>query len=227
MPTVFIAGANRGIGLEFLQQYTRDGWTVIGTARSAADCAETLATTPGVRMEELEITSQASIDALAQRLAGVPIDIMIVNAGISGDLPRKPIEIDFREIEMVMSVNTFAPLHLAAALRPNLEAGERKVAVAVSSLMSSISRNTWGTQYVYRASKTALNAVWNALAREWKPLGISCILIRPGLVRTRMTNFKGDLDPEESVSGMRRVLAAMTIADTGRLIGYDGLDLPW
>jgi NAD(P)-dependent dehydrogenase (short-subunit alcohol dehydrogenase family) len=227
MPTVLIAGANRGIGLEFVQQYVRDGWTVIGTARSTADCAETAAAAPGVRMEQLEVTSQASIDALANRLAGVPIDILIVNAGISGDLPRKPVEIDFAELETVMSVNTFAPLHVAAALRPNLEAGERKVAVAVSSLMSSITRNTWGTQYVYRASKTALNAMWTSLAREWKPLGISCILIRPGLVRTRMTNFKGDLDPEESVSGMRRVLDRMTIADSGRLIGYDGLDLPW
>jgi len=52
------------------------------------------------------------------------------------------------------------------------------------------------------------------------------VLLRPGIVKTRMTGFTG-LDPEESVGGMRRVLARITFADSGRLIGYDGKDVPW
>jgi NAD(P)-dependent dehydrogenase (short-subunit alcohol dehydrogenase family) len=110
---------------------------------------------------------------------------------------------------------------------PNIEIGKRKLATAMSSLMSSISRNDWGTQHVYRASKTALNAVWTSLAREWRPRGIACVLIRPGYVRTDMTKFQGDLDPPESVRGLRSVIAGLSLADTGRLIGYDGADVPW
>jgi NAD(P)-dependent dehydrogenase (short-subunit alcohol dehydrogenase family) len=113
------------------------------------------------------------------------------------------------------------------ALLPNLRRGAAKKAIAISSLMSSIGLNDWGTQYVYRASKTALNALWVSLALEWRADAIACVLVRPGLVRTRMTNFLGDLTPEESVGGMRQVIAGLTLADSGRLISYDGNDLPW
>jgi NAD(P)-dependent dehydrogenase (short-subunit alcohol dehydrogenase family) len=127
----------------------------------------------------------------------------------------------------VMAVNAFGALALAAALHPNLRAGTRKLAIAISSLMASIAMNDFGTQYVYRASKTALNALWSSLALEWRGDGIACVLLRPGLVRTRMTDFRGDLDARESVAGMRRVIAGLSLADSGRFIGYDGKDVPW
>jgi len=62
-------------------------------------------------------------------------------------------------------------------------------------------------QYSYRASKAALNALWRSLAIEWRSLGIICIVLWPGKVRTCMTGFTGDLDPQESVQGMCRVIA--------------------
>jgi NAD(P)-dependent dehydrogenase (short-subunit alcohol dehydrogenase family) len=72
-----------------------------------------------------------------------------------------------------------------------------------------------------------LNALWKTLALEWRDDGITCVLLRPGLVRTRMTNFRGDLDADESVADMRRVIAGLSLADSGRFISYDGKDMPW
>jgi NAD(P)-dependent dehydrogenase (short-subunit alcohol dehydrogenase family) len=92
--------------------------------------------------------------------------------------------------------------------------------------MSSISSNDWGTQYCYRASKTALNATWRSLADEWRPDGISCVLLRPGLVSTDMTEGRG-MDASVSVAGMRNVVGSVALADTGRVIGFDGLDVAW
>jgi len=160
-------------------------------------------------------------------LAGTAIDVLIANAGISGDLARSPEQIDQKEIIDVMAVNAFGALALAAALHPNIRAGSRKIAIAISSLMASLAMNDFGTQYVYRASKTALNALWTTLALEWRSDAIACVLLRPGLVRTRMNNFDGDLEARESVAGMRRVIAGLSLADTGRFIGYDGKDVPW
>ena len=96
----------------------------------------------------------------------------------------------------------------------------------MSSLMSSISSNDWGEQYAYRASKTALNATWRSLADEWRPEGIACVLLRPGLVKTDMTGERG-MDVRVSVAGMRNVLDMLSLADSGRCIGFDGLDVPW
>ena len=227
MPSVLISGANRGIGLEFARQYAADGWQVYATARDMADTAELEALGERVVIHRLEVTDQRSIEALARVLGETPIDVLIANAGISGDLARPVERIDQREMVDVMAVNAFGALALAAALLPNLTAGTRKIAIAISSLMASIGMNDFGTQYVYRASKTALNALWTSLALEWRVHGIACVLLRPGLVRTRMTNFKGDLEARESVAAMRRVIAGLSLADSGRFISYDGKDMPW
>ncbi len=225
MPTVLISGANRGIGLEFTRQYSADGWSVIATARVPAAAAELRELGARVTILPLDVTDPASISTLAANLGSAPIDLLIANAGMPGVF-TPPEDIGRADFIEVMAVNSFGPLALATALRPNLAAGNLKVAAALSSLMGSIAANDWGTQYVYRASKSALNVMWGSLALEWKPLGITCILLRPGIVKTRMTNFTG-LEPEESVSGMRRALAAVTFASTGGIVGYDGKSIPW
>src|SRR2546428_366772 len=178
MPSVLISGANRGIGLEFARQYAADGWQVYATARNMADTAELEALGERVAIHRLEVTDQRSIEALARVLGETPIDVLIANAGISGDLARPVERIDQREMVDVMAVNAFGALALAAALLPNLTAGTRKIAIAISSLMASIGMNDFGTQYVYRASKTALNALWTSLALEWRVHGIACVLLR-------------------------------------------------
>jgi NAD(P)-dependent dehydrogenase (short-subunit alcohol dehydrogenase family) len=225
MSTILISGANRGIGLELARQFAADGWTVLGTARDPSTASE-LASILGAEVFTLDGTQRSSIEALYVDLDGVPIDALIANAGIAVNLEAKPAEVTQEDFLKVVETNTFAPLALAAALKPNLLAGKLRIATAMSSLMSSIGANDWGTQYTYRASKTGLNAVWSALAREWKDDGIICTLLRPGLVATRMTNFNG-IAVETSVAGMKKVVSGLTIADSGRIIGYDGTDVPW
>lgn len=224
MPTILISGANRGIGLELARQFSVGGWNVLGTARDPAAAGELKEL--GATVLPLEGTEQASVDALASSIAGEPIDVLIANAGIALNLAAKPSEVTRADFLKVVSTNTFAPLALAAAIKPNLLAGQLRIATAMSSLMSSIGANDWATQYTYRASKTGLNAVWSALALEWQPLGITCALLRPGMVATQMTEFKG-IDVKDSVAGMKTVLESLTLADAGRIIGYDGADVPW
>jgi NAD(P)-dependent dehydrogenase (short-subunit alcohol dehydrogenase family) len=226
MPTLLISGANRGIGLELARQFSADGWTVIGTARDPGAATELTALLPGTVALPLEATESQSIADLVKILDGEPIDVLIANAGIAINLQARPAEVTRADFLKVVRTNTFAPLALAAALKPNILASERKIALAMSSLMSSIGANDWATQYTYRASKTGLNAVWTALTREWKPLGITCGLIRPGMVATRMTDFRG-IPVETSVSGLKKVVEGLTLADAGRIIGYDGTDVPW
>ncbi|PTQ66395.1 SDR family oxidoreductase [Celeribacter persicus] len=224
MPRILISGANRGIGLELARQFSSAGWHVIATTRRP-EGAETLRAL-GVRIETLEASDPASIRGLAERLEGVPIDVVLANAGIARNLDANAAEVTTAEMREVLQTNLWGPLGLAVALKENVLASERKVVMAMSSLMSSISANDWGTQYSYRASKAALNALWSALAREWTAEGISCTLLRPGMVATDMTGHRG-IAVEDSVAGMRHVVEHLCLADSGRIIGYDGLDVPW
>jgi NAD(P)-dependent dehydrogenase (short-subunit alcohol dehydrogenase family) len=224
MKTMLIAGANRGIGREFVRQLGSAGWAVHGTAREDKGLEELRDVCEGVH--RLDITNDESISALASELRGVPFDAVFANAGISGDVTL-PIEaIGFDEMFRVFNTNTFGPLRLLAALKSNLMAGERRLALGMSSLMSSISSNDWGTQHCYRASKTALNASWRSLSEEWRPDSISCVLLRPGFVKTDMTNNQG-MDVETSVAGMISVIETLGLSDSGRVIGYDGKDVAW
>ena len=66
--TVLITGANQGIGLEFAHQYAARGWTVIATHRRDKDPDELTALKkqfPKVRIERMDVTNHAEIDALA------------------------------------------------------------------------------------------------------------------------------------------------------------------
>ncbi|KAA2317208.1 SDR family oxidoreductase [Pseudooceanicola sediminis] len=224
MPRMLISGASRGIGLELARQFIAGGWEVIGTARTP-ETATDLASL-GARVLPLEVTDPQSIEALVQALDGQAIDVLIANAGIAINLLAGPSEVGRAEFLKVIRTNTFAPFALARALKPNLLAGELRICCAMSSLMSSVAANDWGTQYSYRASKTGLNAVWSALAREWRPEGITCTLLRPGMVATDMTEGRG-IKVEDSVAGMKRVVEGLSMADAGRIIGYDGLDVAW
>ena len=224
MATILISGANRGIGLELARQFAADGWEVIGTA-PPPEAADALRAN-GAEVLPLEVTDPASIAALVHSLNGRPIDVLIANAGIAINLEAKPAEVTKDEFLKVVGTNTFGPLALATALKPNLLAGEKRIVTAMSSLMSSIEANDWGKQFSYRASKTGLNAIWRALTLEWEPEGLTCVLLRPGFVATEMTGGQG-LAVEESVAGMKRVVEGLTPADAGRIVGYDGLDVPW
>jgi NAD(P)-dependent dehydrogenase (short-subunit alcohol dehydrogenase family) len=226
MPRVLITGANRGLGLEFSRQYAADGWDVVAACRNPHDATDLKCLGEAVLIFPLDVADDQSIAEFLRAISGIPIDVLILNAGISGP-PQSAAAVTRAEWVPAMVVNALAPLRLATGLRSNLQQGAQKKAVAISSLAASMAKYDVPGQYSYRASKAALNALWRSLAIEWRPLGIICILLRPGKVRTRMTGFTGDLDPVESVPGMRRVIAGATITDSGRFIGYDGNEVPW
>lgn len=222
--TILISGATRGIGLELARQFAADGWQVLGTARDPVRAVALRAT--GAEVLPLEAADPAAIAALAAALAGRPLDVVIANAGVAVNIEAPAAEVTRDDFLATVRTNTIAPFALATALKPNLLASRRRVVAAMSSLMSSVGANDWGTQYAYRASKTALNASWRALAAEWAPEGITCLLLRPGMVATDMTAGTG-IDVRVSVAGMKRVVETLTPADAGRIIGYDGHDVPW
>ena len=222
--TVLITGANRGLGLEFARQYREAGWQVIGTARNPGDAQELAAL--GVRVMQLDVVSQDSVDALAAALGDAPIDLLINNAGI---FPRvgKISEIDFDAYNRTLAVNTVGPVRVTRALLPNLRQGSLKIIAGLSSNLGSIAENERGNFYGYRESKAALNMFTKTLAAELGPEGFTCVVLTPGWVQTDMGGPSAPLKPRESIAGMKAVLDKLTPADNGTFWSYDGSQMPW
>ena len=222
--TVLVTGANRGLGLEFARQYKEAGWRVIGTARNP-DEAEELAALD-VRVMQLDVTNQGSVDNLVAALDGEAIDVLINNAGI---FPRvgKIDEIDFDDYQRTLAVNTVGPVRVTRALLPNLRRGELKIIAGLSSNLGSIAENERGNFYGYRESKAALNMFTKTLAAELGSEGFICVVLTPGWVQTDMGGPNAPLQPADSIAGMKAVLDKLTPANNGTFWSYDGSQMPW
>ncbi len=225
MPTVFITGANRGLGLEFARQYGRSGWRVIATSRSPAKADALRALGGDVAVYGLDVADFDAVRRLGRELAGDSIDVMIANAGISGPGEMTPEAVDAEAWGETFRVNSMAPLALAGALLAPVARSEQRKMVAITSRLGSMGANSDGGLYAYRSSKAALNAVWRSYALDHPE--IIAAALHPGWVRTDMGGDQALLGAEESVAGLRRVIAGLSQADTGRFYNYDGSPIPW
>lgn len=223
--TVLITGANRGIGLALAQQFAAAGYTVIGTARKPAQATELKAS--GARVVQLDVTDQASADALAKTLDGVAIDIVINNAGIAGERSRDVANLDLASMQRELDVNTFGPLRVIKALLPNVESSKRKQFVNVSSMMGSMELNTWGCCVGYRASKAALNSINKTLSVDLADRGFTFVVVHPGYVQTDMNDGKGNITTEQSATGLYKLISGLDREDNGKFYDWQGEELPW
>jgi NAD(P)-dependent dehydrogenase (short-subunit alcohol dehydrogenase family) len=227
MPSVLITGANRGLGLEFAKQYAKDGYRVFATARTAGPALEALKKQhDGLSVHTLEVSDAASVKALATELKREPIDVLINNAGTMGPRAQSLGNLDYDGFLETLRINTLAPLRIAEAFVENVASSERKLMVAISSGMGSISDSSGGS-YAYRASKAALNMSFHNLGLDLKSRGVIAIVINPGWVQTDMGGEQAPTRVEDSISAMRKVFDALTPADAGSFKNYRGNDYAW
>ncbi|MGO8916918.1 MAG: SDR family oxidoreductase [Stellaceae bacterium] len=225
MSTVLITGANRGLGFEFARQYAEAGWRVIATSRSLAKADALRALGGDVAVYALDVADFAAVSALGRELAQDSIDLLIANAGIAGPRGMTPEVIDAEGWGETFRVNSMAPLALAGALLAPLARSEQRKMIAITSRLASMGANSNGGLYAYRSSKAALNAAWRSYALDHPE--IIAALLHPGWVRTDMGGREALLAVEESVAGLRRVIAGLSEADTGRFYNHDGSPIPW
>jgi len=225
MPTVLITGASRGLGLEFTRHYAAAGWRVHACARNPA--APALKAVAGdVRTHKLEATDWDGIRQLAGTLRAEAIDVLLANAGVSGDAANELGTIDPAVWTQTFVTNALAPIKLAEAFADHVAASGHKLMIAITSRLGSIALNEGG-RYAYRASKTALNMGWSSLSADMRGRGITCVVLHPGWVSTDMGGPQAPVTPPQSIAGMTKVIAGIKAADTGKFFNFDGAPLPW
>jgi NAD(P)-dependent dehydrogenase (short-subunit alcohol dehydrogenase family) len=233
-PVVLITGASRGIGLELTRQYAERGWNVIATARDPGEAAalkDIARKHPNVKLEALDVTNHAQIDALAAKYKGKPIDVLLNNAGISGAEEGGSFgALKYDVYNKVHAVNVVGPLKMAEAFLPNVAASGQKKIINITSTEGSITRARPGGGYFYRSSKAALNMVMHSLALDLKPKGITVGLVSPGFVKTDFTkglDFPMMITPQESATAVIKVIDAYDLAKTGSFIRHSGEEAAW
>ena len=228
--TWMITGANRGIGLALTMELLRRGDHVVAAARDPWGGA--LAELAGVHVGqltplELDVTSDKSVAAAKQAFDGRPIDVLVNNAGVYGPRDRQSaLDMDFKAWREVFEVNVYAPLRVAQAFLPNVEAGSGRKIVTISSRMGSIGSNPSGA-IAYRSSKTAVNMVMVGFGNAVRDSEVAVLLFHPGWVRTDMGGGGADIPPTESAAGLIATIDASGMRDTNSFRNWKGEEIPW
>lgn len=224
MHTYLVTGGNRGIGLALVRELVSRGHNVIATVREQSKVAEVAKL--GATVHVLEADKPASIAALATALRGVPIDVLINNAGVS-DEDRAIGSLSMEAFERVFRTNTFAPPLIAQALLPNLRAGGRKQVLNISSQLGSIAGATAGFSYAYNASKAALNMITARMAKDLASEGFVVVSFCPGWNKTDMGGSQAPLDPAVSMKQLLDVADKLTAASNGAYLRHTGEAIAW
>lgn len=226
-----VSGANKGIGLEIARQLAGAGMHVVMGARDAAkgeEAAETLAADGlAVESRKLDVTDDASVERLAGELESSHgrLDVLVNNAGVSGDHAQGGAEADLESVKQTLETNLFGAWRVAELAIPLMRQSGGGRIVNVSSGLGQLSDMSGGMA-PYRVSKTALNALTRILAAELSDAGILVNSACPGWVRTDMGGSGAARSVEE---GADTPVWLATLPDDGPTGGFfrDREQIPW
>ncbi len=230
MSTVLITGANRGIGLALARLYAERGDTVLACCRApeAADELRSLSEQHAVTVLPLDVSSAASVAALAKHVGDTPVDTLINNAGVSGGpvAQQTATSMDFAAWADALNVNALGPARVMQALLPALKRSRTPKVMSITSQLGALSLDM-AFALGYSASKAALNKFMRLAAKELEPQGIAIGVIHPGWVKTAMGGPSAEITPEESAAGIAKVIDALSLENTGGFFKWNGSRHEW
>ena len=228
MANILITGANRGIGLELVKLYAAAGDTVLACCRDAAAADDLRSVDGDVQIEEVQISDDASVAALATRLGSRPVDMLINNAGMAGPgfAEQTAQKMDYAGWAETFEVNTIAPVRVMQALLENLQASDAGKVVTITSQMGALSLDM-PVAYAYSTSKAAVNKFMKLAALELGQLGISVCVVHPGFVQTAMGGPNAEISAEESARGIKDTIAGLSAETNGSFWKWDGSNHDW
>ncbi len=228
-----VTGANKGIGLQIAKDLAEHGLVVIVGARNLA-LGEAAAELIGRRSRavQLDVTDAASVLAAAAHIRAElgRLDVLVNNAAIShASAPGlsfeqimasgKPSVAALAEVRAVFETNLFGVIAVTQAMLPLLREAPAGRIVNVSSEVGSLAMQSDRTNpfysiqsVAYAPSKTALNAVTVAFAKELEATRIKVNLACPGFTATDLNQFHGTRTVAE---GAREPVRLALLDETG------------
>jgi NAD(P)-dependent dehydrogenase (short-subunit alcohol dehydrogenase family) len=224
---VAVIGATGGIGKAFLEKL--EGHKQIDNVYSfSRSPAENIAL--DICDEESIKNSISSIDK--------PLHLIILATGLLHDdnlMPEKGLrDLTLENMRKVIEVNTIGPALVAKHFLSLLPREGKSVFAVLSARVGSISDNSLGGWYSYRASKSALNMLIKNIsievARKHKSAAI--IGLHPGTVDTSLSKpFQGQVTPtklfstDQSAGYLLDVINGISHKDTGKVFAWDAQEI--
>jgi len=236
MPSVFITGASRGIGLEFVRQLSQQDSGpefVFASCRnpdSAKDLQALAKDCNKIKLVQLDVQKEETYGPAVEKVSSVVgdagLNVLINNAGIAGRNSYESVSREF--LTDVLDINVIGPMRITQAFLPLLKKGAEKspvkdysikrgAVINISSGLGGITESSGGLAG-YRESKAALNMFSKSLSIALAKDKILVLSQCPGWVQTDLGGAKAARTTEESVSGMLTIFSQATEKHTGLFI---------
>jgi NAD(P)-dependent dehydrogenase (short-subunit alcohol dehydrogenase family) len=232
----FITGANKGIGLEVARQLGATGIIVLIGARDTAraDAAVTALKNDGINAHpvEIDVNSEASVIAAAKKIANDHgrIDILVNNAGIMTETTAgtRPKDLTLDTLKQTFETNVFGAFAVIKHFVPLLKRSRAPRIINVSSTLGSLTAMSdrahpmHGVNLAaFSASKSALNALTVALAKDLAADRITVNSVCPGWIKQDMG---GECAPRNATQGASIVVTLATSGNppTGTFVDENG-----
>ena len=232
--TVFITGADKGLGFSLAKRFLRGDYRVFaGQYLDGNDLKKLAEQNPQrLTMVGLDVTDPGSVQKAAETVLehSSTLDILINNAAVYLERPIKNLEeLGFGDnhFQKTMDVNAFGPLRVVQQFLPLLEKGERKLIANISSEAGSITDCERTAEYAYCMSKTALNMGSKILQNYLKPRGYKVLAIHPGWMKTDMGTMEADFHPDDVAEDIFKLLMKTWQPEDEIFIDHLGKPLPW
>ncbi len=228
---VLITGANRGLGLGFVNYYLNKGWAIIACVRDVEGCTELrqLAekTPENLKIEALDVSRVSSIDAFSKKFQkeNQKLDIVINNAGIF-------IEESFGNWTTQAFMDTYQTNSVGVALFsqaivPYIQSKGKLINMSSGLGSVALNVNPEMAFEAYAMSKAALNIFTKRLSSKLETKGKIVIALSPGWVQTDMGGKEAPLTIAEATLKMGAVIENLSLNDSGKFLSEDGEVLPW
>jgi NAD(P)-dependent dehydrogenase (short-subunit alcohol dehydrogenase family) len=243
--TVFITGADKGLGFALATRFLSAGFHVFAGAYLRDGAPSTLPTVAGqallslrkqfpqtLTVIPLDVSRMASIRAAVKRVArqGSGLDVLINNAGVHLEKEGASLEqLDFSDqhLEKTLAVNTFGPLRMTQQFLPLLAQGGRKLIINISSEAGSIADCSRVMEFAYCMSKSALNMQSKILQNALGPRGFKVLAVHPGWIRTDMGGPQAAVSADQSAEGIFQLATRAWSPDDPIYLDYEGKALRW
>lgn len=233
MNNVLITGANRGIGLAFVDEYLKRGDRVIATCRNPAEAKHLHELQEGYKealtILQMDVTDPQQIESCRANVANHidALHLLINNAGILR--PAKQLaDIEMQPLMESFQVNAVAPVLVAKVFVELLRAGAPSKLVNITMPTPPISKWTRLENQIYVSSRYALNSLTKMIALELGELGITTIGLYPGMIQTDMNEYSPQAIPAgEGIPKAVDTIQRITPDQNGLALLPDGTVYDW
>jgi decaprenylphospho-beta-D-erythro-pentofuranosid-2-ulose 2-reductase len=185
-PSVVIFGARSDIALPLARLYAQEGYRVILAARNAkrleADALDLrIRSGQGADTAEFDVLDTNGHRTFLDGLGALP-DVVITLVGLM--TLQEQAQSDFTDADLMIRTNYLGLVSILGEIANRMEQRGSGTIIGVSSVAGDRGR---ASNYIYGSAKAGFTAFLSGLRNRLYGKGVTVITVKPGYVRTRMT----------------------------------------